>query len=173
MEQNKVDSSWDNERVTLSRSFLRDMEGLWAELLKLAAVVEDALNKSIHALCDGHVELAESLKNQKREMDRWEIQIERECVRVLALHQPVASDLRRVTTVLKINGDLERLCGLARHIAKRVKKLTDDPAAFPIPQALENLAISASRRSAIAWMHSLSQILRAQRLSSRPIVRST
>jgi phosphate transport system protein len=143
IEHKAVDSSWDNERVTLGRSFLRDMEGLWAEVLKLAAVVEDALNQSIHAICDGRVELAEELKHQKRAMDRWEVQIERECVRVLALHQPVASDLRRVTTVLKINGDLERLCDLARHIAKRVKKLANDPEAFPIPQPLENLAIFA------------------------------
>jgi phosphate transport system protein len=143
MEYNAVNSNWDNERVTLGRSFLRDMEGLWAEVLKLAAVVEDTLNRSIHALCDGRVELAEELKHQKHAMDRWEVQIERECVRVLALHQPVASDLRRVTTVLKINGDLERLCDLARHIAKRVKKLTTDPEAFPIPQPLENLALSA------------------------------
>ena len=143
MEQNAVDSSWDNERVTLGRSFLRDMESLWAEVLKLAAVVEDALNQSIHALCDGRVELAEELKHRKRAIDRWEVQIERECVRVLALHQPVASDLRRVTTVLKINGDLERLCDLARHIAKRVKKLTGHADAFPIPQPLENLALSA------------------------------
>jgi phosphate transport system protein len=138
-----VDSNWDNERVTLGRSFLRDIEGLWTELLKLAAVVEDVLNRSIHAICDGRVDLAEELRHQKSIMDHWEVQIERECVRVLALHQPVASDLRRVTTVLKINGDLERLCDLARHIAKRVKKLSADPEAFPIPQPLENLAVFA------------------------------
>ena len=143
IEHKMVHSNWDIERVTLGRSFLRDMEGLWAEVLKLAAVVEDTLNRSIHAICDGRVELAEELQHQKRAMDRWEVQIERECVRVLALHQPVASDLRRVTTVLKINGDLERLCELARHIAKRVKKLSGDPEAFPIPQPLENLAIAA------------------------------
>ena len=83
------------------------------------------------------------LKGRKRAVDRWEIQIERECVRVLALHQPVASDLRRVAAILKINGDLERLCDLARHIAKRVKKLAADPQAFPIPQTLENLALEA------------------------------
>jgi phosphate transport system protein len=76
-------------------------------------------------------------------VDRWEVQIERECVRVLALHQPVASDLRRVAAVLKINGDLERLADLARHIAKRVKKLATDPLAFPIPQPLENLGLEA------------------------------
>jgi phosphate transport system protein len=119
------------------------MEGLWSEVLKLAAVVEDVLNQTIHALCDGRVELAAELKHQKRMMDRWGIQIERECVRVLALHQPVASDLRRVAAALKINGDLERLCELARHIAKRVKKLTVDPESSPIPQPLENLAFLA------------------------------
>jgi phosphate transport system protein len=138
-----ADSDWGNERVTVGRSFLRDMEGLWSEVLKLAAVVEDALNQSIHALCDGRVEPADELKRRKRAVDRWEVEIERECVRVLALHQPVASDLRRVAAVLKINGDLERLCELGRHIAKRVKKLTGDPQAFPIPQPLENLALEA------------------------------
>src|SRR5262249_24959184 len=137
------DGDWDNERVTVGRSFIRDMEGLWSELLKLAAVVEDSLSQSIHALCDGRVELADAVKRQKRLVGRWEVQIERECVRVLAGHQPVASDLRRVAAVLKINADLDRLGDLARHIAKRVKKLAGDPQAVPIPQALEDLALEA------------------------------
>jgi len=141
--RNALDSDWDNERLTVGRGFLRDMEGLWAEILKLAAVVEDALTQSIQGLCDGRAELANELKRRKRAVDRWEVQIERECVRVLARHQPVASDLRRVAAILKINGDLERLCDLARHIAKRVKKLAADPRAFPIPQTLENLALEA------------------------------
>src|SRR5208283_652664 len=114
---------WGEQRVTVGRHFIRDMEGLWSEVLKLAAVVEESLNQSIRALCDGRVELADQIKHQKPAVDRWEVQIERECVRVLALHQPVASDLRRVAVVLKINGDLERMADLARHIAKRVKKL--------------------------------------------------
>jgi phosphate transport system protein len=142
-ERHALDTPWDKERVTVGRSFLRDMEGLWAGVLKLAGVVEDTLNRSIQGLCDGRVELASEVKQQKLAVDRWEVQIERECVRVLALHQPVASDLRRVAAILKINGDLERLCDLARHIAKRVKKLAADPQAFPIPQTLENLAIEA------------------------------
>jgi phosphate transport system protein len=162
-EPNVPSSDWDNERVTVGRNFLRDMEGLWSEVLKLAAVVEDALNQSIHALCDGHAEQADALKGRKRAVDRWEIQIERECVRVLALHQPVASDLRRVAAILKINGDLERLCDLARHIAKRVKKLAADPQAFPIPQTLENLALeSLSQIHASLDALTQSNVLRAQ-----------
>src|SRR4029078_5734194 len=93
------------------------------------------------AVCDGRVEPTDRIREQKPAVDRWEVQIERECVRVLALHQPVASDLRRVAAVLKINGDLERMAELARHIAKRVKKLAVDPQAFPIPQPLENLGL--------------------------------
>jgi len=138
-----VDSDWDVERVTVGRNFVRDMEELWSHLLRLAAVVEDALEQSVHAFCDGRVDVAEELKGQKRAVDGWEVQIERQCVRILALHQPVASDLRRVAVALKINGDLVRLCDLARHIAKRVKKLAIDPEAFPIPQALESLALGS------------------------------
>lgn len=134
---------WGQQRLTVGRHFIRDMEGLWSEVLKLAAVVEDGLNQSIHALCDGQAELARQVRQRKPAVDRWEVQIERECVRVLALHQPVASDLRRVATVLRINGDLERLADLARHIAKRVKKLELDPRAFPIPQPLESLALAS------------------------------
>src|SRR6516165_7537187 len=128
---------WAGERVTLGRHFLRDLEGLWAGVLKLAAVVEDALNRSVRALCDGRVDLAEEVKGEERTVDRWEVQIERECLKILALHQPVACDLRRVATVLKINGSLERISNLARNIAKRVKKQAGDDGFTPIPQQLE------------------------------------
>jgi phosphate transport system protein len=134
-------ADWDAARVTLGRHFLRDLEGLWGGVLMLAAVVEDALNRSVRALCDGRADLAEEVRGEERAVDRWEARIERECLKVLALHQPVASDLRRVAAVLKISGDLERMGDLARHIAKRVKKLADDPLAFPIPEPLEHLAV--------------------------------
>lgn len=134
---------WDAARVTLGRHFLRDLEGLWGGVLMLAAVVEDALNRSVRALCDGRPDLADEVRGEERAVDRWEVRIERECLKVLALHQPVASDLRRVAAVLKISGDLERMGDLARHIAKRVRKLADDPLAFPVPEPLEALAIRA------------------------------
>jgi len=136
-----LESHWAGERVTLGRHFLRDLEGLWAGVLKLAAVVEDALNRSVHALCDGRVDLAEEVKGEERTVDRWEVQIERECLKILALHQPVACDLRRVAAVLKINGSLERISNLARNIAKRVKKQSSDDGFTPIPQQLESMAL--------------------------------
>jgi phosphate transport system protein len=134
---------WAVERVTLGRHFLRDLEGLWAGVLKLAAVVEDALNRSVRALCDGRADLADEVRGEERTVDRWEVQIERECLKILALHQPVACDLRRVAAVLKINGSLERMSNLARNIAKRVKKQSRDVVAgfTPIPQQLESMAL--------------------------------
>ena len=76
-EHGTYDSDWDVERVTLGRNFVRDMEGLWSHLLRLAAVVEEALDQSVRALCDGRVDLAEELKRQKWAVDVWEVQIER------------------------------------------------------------------------------------------------
>jgi phosphate transport system protein len=134
---------WAGARVTLGRHFLRDLEGLWAGVLKLAAVVEDALNRSVRALCDSRADLADEVRGEERAVDRWEVQIERECLKILALHQPVACDLRRVAAVLKINGSLERISNLARNIAKRVKKQSRDVGArfTPIPQQLESMAL--------------------------------
>jgi len=133
----------DESRNTLGKHFLRDLEGLWSEVLKLAAVVEDSLNQSIHALCDGQVDAIDEVKQRKGAPVRWEIEMGRGSVRILATPQPVASDLRRVAAVLKINGDLARMADLARHIAQRIKKLARDPLAFPIPQELESLALDA------------------------------
>ncbi len=141
--EQEIERDWRDGRASVSRCFVRDMEGLWAELLKFAAVVEEALDRSVQALRDGRIDQAREVKRQRRLADRWEMQIEQECIRVLALHQPVASDLRRVASALKINGDLHRLCGLARHIAKRVKKMAAGPQPAPIPQALEDLGLEA------------------------------
>ena len=134
---------WDAERVTLGRHFLRDLEGLWTGVLKLAAIVEVALDHSVHALCERRPDLADEVRDEDLRVDQWEVRLARDCLKVLALHQPVASDLRRVAVVLKLNGDLERMGDLARHIAKRVKKLAADPYGFPIPEPLELMALDA------------------------------
>jgi phosphate transport system protein len=134
---------WDAERVTLGRHFLRDMEQLWGQVLRLAGVVEVALNTGVRALCDGRPDLAAEVKSSERTINSWEVEIERECLRILALHQPVASDLRRVAAVLKINADLERVADLAEHIANRARKLSQAVEPVAIPPRIEALAIEA------------------------------
>ena len=137
-------SSWDtSERVALGRHFLRDMEHLWEQLLKLSAVVETSLINSIRALVENRTDLVVQVRHEETEINSWEVQIELDCLKVLALHNPVASDLRRVAAILKIDGDLERLGDLADHIAKRARKLGTEPNPVPMPAKLESLAQEA------------------------------
>ena len=82
-------------------------------------MVEKALNNAIESLIDRHPELAKEVISGDRLIDQKENQIEEECLKVLALHQPVANDLRLIIAVLKVNNDLERMGDLAANIAER------------------------------------------------------
>jgi phosphate transport system protein len=133
-------AGWDAERVSISRHFVRDMEQLWNEILRMVAVVESTLNLTVQALCDGRADLAAEIRSSEYEVDRLDIDIERDCLKILALHQPVASDLRRVAAILRIDRELERIADLSRHIAKRTRKLAREVVPLPIPSELEALA---------------------------------
>jgi phosphate transport system protein len=126
------------------RHILRVQEDLWAESLRMASIVEAAFALSIRALCEGHPELAAEVKEHERDIDRREVAIERECLRVLALYEPVACDLRRVLTILRINRDLERIGDLSARIAKRVNRMARCPGPIPISEPLEALATGAA-----------------------------
>jgi phosphate transport system protein len=134
-------ADWDQERVTLGRHFIRDMEGLWGEVLKMAGVVETALSTSVRALNEGRADLATEVRTGETAINSWEVQIEQLCLRILALHQPVASDLRRVAVALKINSDLERMGDLANHIANRARKLIKREESGLVSPELEGLSL--------------------------------
>lgn len=121
----------------------RDQEGLWREVLNMAAFAESALRTAVAALCEGRLELVDEVKAEEQEIDRWEVRIEAECLRVLALYGLVASDLRRVVAALSVNRDLEGLSDLAENLAKRARKLHRDPAAAPFLPRLCALADEA------------------------------
>lgn len=125
------------------RHILRVQEDVWADALGLAAVVETALRQAVTALCDQRIDLVEEVKACEREIDRREVAIERECLRVLALYEPVASDFRRMLTIMRVNRDLERIGDLAARIAKRVRKLSSGGSPPPLPEPLETLAEAA------------------------------
>jgi phosphate transport system protein len=135
-------TGWDAERVSLSRHFLRDMEGLWSEILRMAGVVEAGLNTSVRALCDLRADLADEALDAEDVVNLLDVEIERDCLKILALHQPVASDLRRVAAVLRIDRDLERIADLADHIANRARKLSRETVPVPVPAALEDMAMA-------------------------------
>jgi len=103
--------------------FQRDMERLERDILYLGSLVEQATNKAILALTARRPELAEELIAGDDEIDLREVQIEDDCLKVLALHQPVAGDLRYLISAVKVNTMLERMGDLAENIAERALSL--------------------------------------------------
>jgi phosphate transport system protein len=88
--------------------------------------VEQALADALHAVRQGDQEQAREVRRQDSVIDRQEVEIERECIRLLALYQPAAIDLRRICFIIKVNNDLERIADLACSIVKRTDHLVDE-----------------------------------------------
>jgi phosphate transport system protein len=102
----------------------REIENLKKLILSLGAIVEEQIQRSMLALERRDSELAEEVIKRDTEVDSLEILIEEECLKILALYQPVAKELRFVVAVLKMNNDLERMGDLASNIAKRARYLS-------------------------------------------------
>ena len=103
----------------MSKHLEREIEGLKKLILGLSATVEDNVHKAVRALTERNSALAEEIVKSDVSIDQTEVAIEEECLKVLALHQPVAGDLRFLIAILKINNDLERMGDLAVNIAER------------------------------------------------------
>jgi len=102
----------------------REIDRLKRKILSLGAEVESSLNKAVKALKEWDAGLAQSVVDYDSEINRIEVEIEEECLKILALHQPVAIDLRFIVAVLKINNDLERIADLAANMASRTLYLS-------------------------------------------------
>ena len=97
--------------------------GLKGEILSLASLAEDQVSRSLKALHNSDTTLAQAVIEQDDELDRKEVELEEECLKVLALYQPVAHDLRFVVSALKLTNDLERIGDYGAHIAHRAISL--------------------------------------------------
>jgi phosphate transport system protein len=106
------------------RVFEGEIEKLKAKVLTLSAMVEEAVFKAVKAVEQRDIALADRVKESDREIDTMEVEIEEDCLKILALHQPVAIDLRFIIAVLKLNNDLERIGDLAVNIAHRARSLS-------------------------------------------------
>jgi phosphate transport system protein len=122
----------------MSKHLQRDLENLQRDLFTQAASVEEAIHKAIFALQHRDPGPAHEVIDGDRQIDEDENHIEEECLKVLALHQPVAVDLRRTAAVLKINAELERMADLAEDIAERAVHLAHLPA-VEIPEKLQRM----------------------------------
>ncbi|MCC7013875.1 MAG: phosphate signaling complex protein PhoU [Planctomycetes bacterium] len=103
----------------MSKHLQHDLDRLKKETLAMGSMVEHAINKAIRALLDRDAELAREVSQGDDAIDRKELEVEDMCLKILALHQPVAGDLRYLVAVLKVNNDLERMGDLAGNIAER------------------------------------------------------
>lgn len=112
--------------------FQKEIVKIKKRILSLSGIVEDSLRKSVKAVIDRDEELARTVFEADTEIDDIEVEIEEECLKILALHQPVAIDLRFLIAVLKINSDLERIGDLAVNIAGRCLSLMKYPEVQPI-----------------------------------------
>jgi phosphate transport system protein len=122
----------------MSKHLQRDLDNLQRDLLALAASVEDAIHKAIRALQERDPAPAQQVIAGDTQIDEEENHVEEECLKILALHQPVAVDLRRIAAALKINTDLERMADLAEDIAERALHLADLPQ-VPVPKKLQHM----------------------------------
>jgi phosphate transport system protein len=111
----------------MSKHLQREIESLKKKLLQLSTVVEESMLRAVRSVEKKDGTLAKRVLTEDAVVDKMEIEVEEECLKVLALHQPVAVDLRFIIAVLKINNDLERIGDLAVNIAERSIELAGQP----------------------------------------------
>jgi phosphate transport system protein len=119
----------------MSHQLQHEIEKIKKSILTLGAVVEERVAKAVLSIENGDADLARGVIDGDPEIDRMEVDLEEDCLKILALHQPVAIDLRFIVSVIKINGELERIGDLAVSISERSlflasQKPTDIPFDF-------------------------------------------
>jgi phosphate transport system protein len=138
------------------RAFYREeLVELEQELLRMAALVEDQIRAAVRSLTERHVELARHVIAEDDRVDQMEMDIEERCLTLLALEQPLAGDLRTVSTALKIITDLERMADHATDIARITLALAHEPFVKPLVDIPEmaRLASSMVRLALNAYVH--------------------
>lgn len=104
-----------------------EIEKLKKKILALSAIVEESVHRAVASIQRRDEKLARKVIESDIEIDHMEVDVEEECLKILALHQPVATDLRFVVAVLKINNDLERIADLSVNIAEQAAYLATQP----------------------------------------------
>ncbi len=105
----------------MAKHLMRELEKIKKMILSLGALVENRVHMAAEAIDNPDAGLAEKIIRTDYEIDEMEVEVEEECLKALALYQPVAVDLRFLTAVIKINNDLERIGDQAVNIAQRVQ----------------------------------------------------
>lgn len=122
--------------------FHQEMEQLKMTILQMAALAEAALKKAVRALSDRNIPLADEVVEKDYEVNELEVAVDKHCLRLLALEQPMARDLRFIVGCMRIAVDLERVGDQAVNIAERAQFLSKRPPLPPNP-AMDQLAETA------------------------------
>ena len=109
------------------KHFQRELDTIKKMILSLGALVEQRVHRIKQAIEDRDVDLAKEIVHLDHEIDEMEVEIEEACLKIIALHQPVAADLRFLVAVIKINNDLERIGDQVVNIAQRVVRIAKRP----------------------------------------------
>ena len=125
----------------MSLSLSRDLAETHRDILTMCALTEELVARAVDGLGGTATDAAVTLKREDRRIDWYDVQVEERCLRVLALHQPVAEDLRRVVSTLRISKELERVADLGVHIAERADRAAGDAAAPPDAAGRRNVPL--------------------------------
>jgi phosphate transport system protein len=128
--------------MEIRRRFSQELEDLKLEVLRMAALTESALDKSLQALFERDSDMAEEVVEGDQEIDLLEVEIDRRCLRMLALDQPMARDLRFIIGCMRVCINLERIADQAVNIAERALYLNQRPA-LPHQPLMEQLATTS------------------------------
>ena len=120
----------------------RELDRLDRQILTVGGLVEKNFAKGVRALLTRDVALANEVIDSDQEVDDLEVEVEEECLKIIALHQPVARDMRYIVTTMKINNDLERIGDLAVNLSKRGILLSNEPG-FDLPETFSKMAEAA------------------------------
>ena len=115
----------------MQRHFHEELEALKQTLLAMGGLVEDQIRRSMRALLERDDVIAQEVIDRDRQVNTYDIEVDEQCVNLLALHQPAARDLRFITTAMKIVTDLERIGDQAVNIAQRALELNREPQLKP------------------------------------------
>lgn len=116
----------------MERQFDEELNELKKNILKMASLVDEAIERSLKSLVNRLDELAEAVEEDDERIDMMEITIDRQCLELLARRQPIAIDLRFITSAMRINSDLERIGDLAGNIAHKARILNKLPVLKPL-----------------------------------------
>lgn len=122
----------------MSKHLERALDHLREQLISQFGTVEQMVELSVRSLTERRPDLADRVIETDGTVDQQDVLIEEECLKILALHQPVVNELRWLVTVIKLNGELERIADLACNIAERAKSLDLYPL-FPVPEEITEM----------------------------------